>query len=138
MDCSPPCSSVHGIFQARVLKWVATSFSRGYSRPRNRTQVTCIVSKTLYRLSHQGSLCCWYLILNSHFIHFCFIYSVLLIYISLGQCSMLIKTNNTCPPPITSLFVFFWVFSVKKDVLRMVGRNIMMKDTTPKITEGFA
>ena len=90
VDCSPPCSSVHGIFQARVLKWVATSFSRGYSRPRNRTQVTCIVSKTLYRLSHQGSLCCWYLILNSHFIHFCFIYSVLLIYISLGQCSMLI------------------------------------------------
>ena len=32
MDCSLPGSSVHGIFQARVLEWVATSFSRGSSR----------------------------------------------------------------------------------------------------------
>ena len=29
MDCSPPGSSVHGIFQARILRWVAISFSRG-------------------------------------------------------------------------------------------------------------
>ena len=29
MDCSPPCSSVHGIFEARILEWVAISFSRG-------------------------------------------------------------------------------------------------------------
>ena len=29
MDCSPPGSSIHGIFQARVLEWVAISFSRG-------------------------------------------------------------------------------------------------------------
>ena len=29
MDCSPPCSSVHGVFQARILEWVAISFSRG-------------------------------------------------------------------------------------------------------------
>ena len=34
MDCSLPGSSVHGIFQARVLKWGAISFSRGSSRPR--------------------------------------------------------------------------------------------------------
>ena len=31
MDCSPPGSSVHGIFQARILEWVAMSFSRGSS-----------------------------------------------------------------------------------------------------------
>ena len=31
MDCSPPGSSVHGILQARILEWVATSFSRGSS-----------------------------------------------------------------------------------------------------------
>ena len=35
MDCSPPGSSVHGILQARILEWVATSFSRGSSRPRD-------------------------------------------------------------------------------------------------------
>ena len=33
MDCSPPGSSIHGILQARVLEWVAISFSRGSSRP---------------------------------------------------------------------------------------------------------
>ena len=41
MDCSPPGSSVHGIFQAGILGWVATSFSRGSSQPRVRTQVFC-------------------------------------------------------------------------------------------------
>ena len=33
MDCSPPGSSVHGIFQARLLEWVAISFSSGSSQP---------------------------------------------------------------------------------------------------------
>ena len=40
MDCSPSGSSVHGISQARVLEWVAISFSRGYSRPRDGTYVS--------------------------------------------------------------------------------------------------
>ena len=35
LDCSPPDSSVHGILQARILKWVAISFFRGSSRPRD-------------------------------------------------------------------------------------------------------
>ena len=35
MDCSLSASSVHGIFQARVLEWVAISFSMGSSRPRD-------------------------------------------------------------------------------------------------------
>ena len=38
VDCSPPGSSIHEILQARILKWVAISFSRGSSRPRDRTQ----------------------------------------------------------------------------------------------------
>ena len=42
MDCSPPGSSVHGILQARILEWVAVSFSRGSSQPRDRTQVSWI------------------------------------------------------------------------------------------------
>ena len=46
MDCrSLPRSSVHGIFQARVLEWVAISFSRGSSRPRDWTQVFRIVGR---------------------------------------------------------------------------------------------
>ena len=39
MDCSLPGSSIHGIFQARVLEWVAISFSRGSSQPREWTWV---------------------------------------------------------------------------------------------------
>ena len=35
MDCSPPGSSIHGILQARILEWVAISFSRGSSQPRD-------------------------------------------------------------------------------------------------------
>ena len=45
MDCSLPGSSIHGIFQARVLEWVAISFSRRSSRPRDRTQVSCIAGR---------------------------------------------------------------------------------------------
>ena len=40
LDCSPPSSSVHGIFQARVLQWVAIPFSRGSSRPRDQTCIS--------------------------------------------------------------------------------------------------
>ena len=39
--CSPPVSSVHGTLQARRLEWVVISSSRGSSRPRDRTQVSC-------------------------------------------------------------------------------------------------
>ena len=46
MDCSPPGFSIHGILQARILDWVTISFSRGSSRPRDRTHV-----------SHVGSRC---------------------------------------------------------------------------------
>ena len=45
MDCSPPGSSIHGIFQSRTLGWVAIPFSRGYSQPRDWTQVSCIAGK---------------------------------------------------------------------------------------------
>ena len=37
--------AVHGIFQARVLDWLAISFSRGSSRPRDQTQVSCITGR---------------------------------------------------------------------------------------------
>ena len=45
MDCSLPGSSVHGILQAKILEWVAMSFSRGFSQPRDQTHmsyVSCI------------------------------------------------------------------------------------------------
>ena len=45
MDCSLPGSSVHGIFQVIVLEWIAISFSRVFSQPRNLTQVSRIVDR---------------------------------------------------------------------------------------------
>ena len=42
MDCSLPGSSVRGISLARILKWVAIPFSKGASRLRDRTHVSCI------------------------------------------------------------------------------------------------
>ena len=45
MDCSLQGSSVHGIFQARVLEWVVISFSRGSSPPRDQTRVSRIVGR---------------------------------------------------------------------------------------------
>ena len=48
VDCSPPGSSVHGILQPRILEWVAISFSRGYSRPRDRTQLSCMAGRCFY------------------------------------------------------------------------------------------
>ena len=47
VDCSLPRSSIHGIFQARVLEWVAISFSRGSSWPRDWTRVSHIVGRRL-------------------------------------------------------------------------------------------
>ena len=45
MDCSPPGSSVHGILQARILEWVAISFSRESSQPRDWIQVSRIAGR---------------------------------------------------------------------------------------------
>ena len=45
MDCSPPGSSVHEIFQARIQEWVAISFSRGSSQPRDQTWVSCTAGR---------------------------------------------------------------------------------------------
>ena len=46
--CSLPGSSVHGIFQARILERVAISYSRGSSQPRDQTQVSWFGRQILY------------------------------------------------------------------------------------------
>ena len=55
MDCSPPGSSVHEICQARIVEWVAISFSRGSSQPRDRPWVSCTASRFFYQLIYKGS-----------------------------------------------------------------------------------
>ena len=54
MDCSLPGCSVYGIFQTKILKWVAISYSRGSSQPRDWTHIS-YVSWMLYDQCHLGS-----------------------------------------------------------------------------------
>ena len=42
MDCSLPGFSIHVIFQARILEWVAISFFRGSSQPKDQTRISSI------------------------------------------------------------------------------------------------
>ena len=58
MDCSLSGSSVYGISQARILKWVAISFSRESSQPRDQTHVFCIGRQILYHWATRESLYC--------------------------------------------------------------------------------
>ena len=57
MNGSPPDSSVHGIFQARILGWVAISFYRGSSPPRDQTSISCIGRQVLYNLATLEAHC---------------------------------------------------------------------------------
>ena len=57
MDYSTSGSFVHGISQARILEWVAIPSSRGSSRPRDQTHVSCLLhwQADSLPLSHQES-----------------------------------------------------------------------------------
>ena len=72
-DYSPPASSVHGVFQARILEWVTVSFSRRSSRPRDQICISClsyIGRQFLYHCATWKSLLLP-LIINSFFFLLC-------------------------------------------------------------------
>ena len=70
IDCSPPGSSVHGIFQARILKWVAISFSKESSQPRNQTYISCL---GLFTTEPTGSPTCLSLGISFRKLPFCYL-----------------------------------------------------------------
>ena len=55
VDCSSPGSYIHGILQARILEWVAISFSRGFFSTQGSDPGLPHFRQILYHLSHQGS-----------------------------------------------------------------------------------
>ena len=55
----PPHSSVHGILQARILEWVAISFSKGFSQPNYRTCGSCIIRQVLYHWATREAPSFW-------------------------------------------------------------------------------
>ena len=56
VDCSPPGSSLHWIFQARILEWVAIPYSTGSSWPRDWTRVSCLAGGFFITEPHEKSL----------------------------------------------------------------------------------
>ena len=58
-DCNPPGSPVHGIFQVRILEWVAIPLSRGSSQPRDWSLVLCIVGRffTIWATGEAHEMC---------------------------------------------------------------------------------
>ena len=71
MDCSPPGSPFHGVLQARILEWVAISFSRWSSQPKDWTQVSHIAGRhfTIWA-TRKAPIILWiYIKLNLHVYH---------------------------------------------------------------------
>ena len=87
VDCSPPGSSIHGIFQARILEWVAISFSRGSSRPRDRTEVSRIAGRcfNLWATREALSWVIWAM------------YVILFLFLLLSYYLYLLKNFDDCP-----------------------------------------
>ena len=69
IDCSLLGSSVHRIFQARILEWVPISFSRGSFWPRDQTHIFHIVGRHFYCLSYQWSIIHFYQLINKSSVH---------------------------------------------------------------------
>ena len=64
MDRGPLGSSVHGISQARILEWVAISYSRGSSQPRDQTRISCIGRQIFYHCATWNTHIILYIIYN--------------------------------------------------------------------------
>ena len=67
MDCSPLASSFHVILQASMLEWVAITFSRGFSWPRDWTQVSCIARRMFTVLATREVQSVWVEVIESPF-----------------------------------------------------------------------
>ena len=124
MDYSLPVSSVHRIFQTRILEWTAIPFSRGPSPPRVRTQVSCIAGRffTIWasREAHQRRECpansaspvCTFL-LNSILMPSCGRLELK----SWRQClhhinQQMIQLNSFCPPSHLPTRAVYWSTTV--------------------------
>ena len=67
MDCSLPGSSIYGISKARVLEWVAISFCRGSSWPRDWTHVSCTNRLIVHHwTTSEAQMAGYYLVLINH------------------------------------------------------------------------
>ena len=111
VDCSPPNSPVPEILQARREEWVAISFSRGSSRPRDRICISCIGRGILYTeppgkpsVTHMyiNIYIFWFFFFISYFktlsIDVCALQQILVVYFMCGSMSVLTPNSWFIPP----------------------------------------
>ena len=89
MDCSPSGSSVHGIFQARILEWVAISFSRASSRPREIVQIEIPSGGSCHCLQHLDTFRILYHIAHITYAKICHFYKLFLMLAIYQRCLLL-------------------------------------------------
>ena len=117
VDCSLPGSSNHGILQARILEWVAISFSMGSSWPRDQTQVSRIAGRSFTLWATREARVCTYVL-------FIFLSTYLSIYQSI--CKWWLWEINSHPgfldqglldlsSPFSGPYLFIWASSLNYD-----------------------
>ena len=123
MDCSLPGSSVHGIFQATILEWIAIPFSRGSSQPRGQTWVSCTASRlfTIWA-TREDSVYVYYITyvhiilhqISSVYCIYVYVYYILYVYI------YYIKYHIVYLKYIQTLFVNYTLIKVGRNLFCMI------------------
>ena len=85
MDCSQPGSSVLGVLQARILYWVAITFSSESFQPRDQTRIPCIGIQILYNLRYKGDPQFIYSHINSYMYEYMYIFIYIHTYMYVGR-----------------------------------------------------
>ena len=122
MDCSKTVSFVHGISQARILEWVAVSFCKGFSRPRDRTCISFIGKWISLPLRHLGSP---HTTLDLSQEVFCLL--LLTVYYSLVLLAMKIQSSGTHFPFSTALCHWGSECFAFQSMEKVIHRNMKMQ-----------
>ena len=127
MDCSPPGSSVHGISQARILEWVAISFSRGSSWPRDQALDSSISSSLSKWFSSMSFL---HIVINTLYLHKTYrfdkkIYLKIIWYIYTYVCVCV------CVCTLHSIYTAFYVYRMQHKVIQCWSVDRWFKNCLP-------
>ena len=112
VDCSPPGSSVYRIFQARIVEWIAISFSRGSSRPRNQTKVSCVAGRFFTYWARREAWYIAYLFTMTYIIG-----NILSVFLWYNQLSMMyfsyyILVSSVCWYPLKNLCIILYMSDI--------------------------
>ena len=123
MDCSLPCSSIHGILQARILEWVAMPSSRGSSQPRDWTHISGIAGGFL-TTEPSGEARLMY---SSPIHNFIYFNALCLQRNPLSSCNrwkVVFKENNLIVIMIFFILFYFYIYLSPLDYLRYNSHTI--------------